>query len=399
MKQFLLSSIFCLTVYQFSIAQVANHLVIAEIYGGGGDQGSYWTNDYVVLYNPTNTTFDLSGWSIQYTKFNGSVWEVTNLIGSISANGYYSIQEGGGVWGVAPLPFTPNAFGNTEIDKNKGKLALLTTQIPLTISNPFGNPDVVDFIGYGQGTDAYEGSGPAQQLGLTSSLRRKDNTGNNTYGTNGNGWDTNDNAGDSYVETDLVTNPPLPVELSQFSAIIKNGNVNLKWRTETEVNNYGFEIQRTKDDVEFRNSNFEMIGFVQGNGNSNSPKDYSFTDDKISAGKYAYRLKQIDTDGNFEYSKVIEIDLDSPAKFELFQNYPNPFNPSTTIRFTVAETEYVRLTVYNLVGEQVEELLNEVKDAGIHTIDFDGSNLNSGIYIYKIESGDFVQTRKMTLIK
>ena len=397
MKQFLLSSIFCLTVYQFSVAQVANHLVIAEIYGGGGDHGSYWTNDYVVLYNPTNTPIDLAGWSIQYAKFNGSVWEVTNLNGSISANGYYSIQEGGGVWGVAPLPFTPNAFGNTEIDKNKGKLALLTTQIPLTISNPFGNPDVVDFIGYGQGTDAYEGSGPAQQLGLTSSLRRKDNTGNNTYGTNGNGWDTNDNAGDSYVETDLVTNPPLPVELSQFSAIIKNGNVNLKWRTETEVNNYGFEVQKSA--VRSKESQWKSIGFVEGYGNSNSPKEYSFKDNQVSSGKYSYRLKQIDTDGNFEYSKVIEIELELPVKFELSQNYPNPFNPCTTIKFTLVETGNVKLIIYNLLGEQVAELINETKDSGVHTINFDGSNLNSAIYLYKIESVDFVQTKKMTLIK
>ncbi len=394
MKKILLTSIFCLTVYQFSIAQVANHLVIAEIYGGGGDQGSYWTNDYLVLYNPTSSSINLSNWSIQYAKFNESTWEVTNLIGNIPPNGYYSIQEGGGVWGVAPLPFTPNAIGTTEIDKNKGKLALVNTQIPLTVSNPVGSPEVIDFVGYGNGTNAYEGSGPALQLGLTSSLRRKDNTGNNTYGTNGNGWDTNDNAGDTYVETDLVANPPLPVELTRFSATFKNGNVVLNWRTETEVNNYGFEILRSS-----QNDLWENIGFVQGNGNSNSPKDYSFIDDQVLAGKYSYRLRQIDTDGNFEYSKVIEIDLESPRKFELSQNYPNPFNPLTTISFTLAETGNVKLKVYNLLGELVVELINETKDAGIHTINFDGCNLNSGFYIYKIESGNFVQTKKMTLIK
>jgi len=256
---------------------------------------------------------------------------------------------------------------------------------------------VIDFIGYGNGTNAFEGSGPAEQLGLTSSLRRKDNNGNDTYGTNGNGWDTNDNAGDTYVETDIINSPPLPVELSSFSASIKNGKVLLKWRTETEVNNYGFEVQKSED--RSQESEWNAIGFVTGNGNSNSPKDYSFLDDNITARKLSYRLKQIDTDGNFEYSKTIEIDLGSPGKFELSQNYPNPFNPATTISFSLPESGNVRLMVYNLLGEQIADLINEVKEAGIHTINFDASKLNSGIYIYRIEFGGYAQSRKMTFIK
>jgi len=144
---------------------------------------------------------------------------------------------------------------------------------------------------------------------------------------------------------------------------------------------------------------WSKIGFVQGHGNSNSPKDYSFTDDEISSGKYFYRLKQIDTDGKFEYSKVVEIDLGSLPKFELSQNYPNPFNPSTTISFSLPQSGNVKLTVYNLLGEQVAELVNEFREAGVHTINFTASNFNSGLYIYKIEASDFVQARKMTLIK
>jgi len=399
MKHILLSSIFCLTIYQLSVAQVANHLVIAEVYGGGGDQGSYWTNDYIVLYNPTASSINLSSWSVQYAKFNGSTWDVTKLVGSIPAGAYYPIQEGGGVWGVVPLPFTSSAYGSIDIDKNKGKLALVNTQTPLTVSNPVGNPNVIDFIGYGNGTNAFEGSGPAEQLGLTSSLRRKDNSGNNTYGTNGNGWDTNNNSSDSYVELDIISNPPLPVELSSFSAILKNGRVVLKWRTETEVNNYGFEIERLQDYKMEKLQDWKNIGFVQGSGNSNSPKDYSFLDEEVLTGKYAYRLKQIDTDGNFEYSKVIEIDLESPVNFELSQNYPNPFNPSTTIKFSLPETGNVKLTVYNLIGEQIAELINETIDAGVHTVNFDATGLTSGVFIYKIVADDFAQSRKMTLIK
>ncbi len=122
---------------------------MAENYGGGGDQGSYWTNDYIILFNPTTSSIDISTWSVQYAKFNGSTWEVTNLIGSILSGSYYSIQEGGGTQGIAPLPFTPDAIGNINLDKNKGKIALVNSQTPLTVSNPVGDPGVIDFVGYG----------------------------------------------------------------------------------------------------------------------------------------------------------------------------------------------------------------------------------------------------------
>jgi hypothetical protein len=203
---------------------------------------------------------------------------------------------------------------------------------------------------------------------------------------------------------------PLPVELSSFSAIVLENAIKLNWRTETEVSNYGFEIQRAEGNFEFRNSpegmdpqNFEMIGFVEGHGNSNSPKEYSFTDDLTLTPNLThtlyYRLKQIDTDGKFEYSKVIEVDLGSPKKFELSQNYPNPFNPTTTISFSLPQSGNVKLTVYNLLGEQVAELVNGFKEAGIHTINFNAENFNSGLYIYKIEANGIVQSKKMTLVK
>jgi hypothetical protein len=191
-----------------------------------------------------------------------------------------------------------------------------------------------------------------------------------------------------------VNGVPLPVELSAFSAIVLDNAIKLYWKTETEVNNYGFEVQRAKGGL-----NFEMIGFVQGHGNTNSPKEYSFIDEQVTAGKYSYRLKQIDTDGKFEYSKVIEIEIGSPGAFELSQNYPNPFNPVTTIRYSLPQSGNVRLTVYNLLGEQVEVPVNEFKEAGVHTINFKAENLNSGIYIYKLETEGFVRSRKMTLIK
>jgi hypothetical protein len=144
---------------------------------------------------------------------------------------------------------------------------------------------------------------------------------------------------------------------------------------------------------------WEKLGFVNGHGNSNSPKDYSFVDDEVSAGKYSYRLKQIDNDGRFEYSKTIEVDMNGVKKYELTQNYPNPFNPTTAISYVLPQAGMVRLTLYNILGQKIRTLVNEVKEAGTHTFNFDASDLNSGMYIYKIESGSFTQTRKMTLVK
>jgi Secretion system C-terminal sorting domain/Metalloenzyme superfamily len=192
---------------------------------------------------------------------------------------------------------------------------------------------------------------------------------------------------------------PLPAELSSFSAIVLESAVKLNWRTETEVSNYGFEVERLQDYNIEKFQDWRKIGFVEGHGNSNSPKDYSLIDQNVSGGKYSYRLKQIDTDGQFEYSKVIEVDLGSPSKLELSQNYPNPFNPTTTIKYSLPQPGNVKLTVYNLLGEQVSELVNGFMEAGVHTINFNASELNSGIYIYKIEANGFVQSRKMTLIK
>ena len=233
-------------------------------------------------------------------------------------------------------------------------------------------------------------------------------------------------SGDMNVDGIRVANAwsqaPLPVELSSFSASVVGNAVKLNWKTETEVNNYGFDIERILPQPLPKEGAFgtplplgkgqgdglwTKIGFVNGNGNSNSPKSYSFEDKSVLSGKYSYRLKQIDNDGQFEYSKTIEVDLGAPKKFELSQNYPNPFNPTTTIRFSLPDASLnpsqggtlVKLTVYNVLGQQVAVLVNDILEAGVHTINFNASELNSGIYIYKLEAGSFVQTRKMTLIK
>ena len=188
---------------------------------------------------------------------------------------------------------------------------------------------------------------------------------------------------------------PLPVELTSFSAIIKNKSVTLNWRTETEVNNYGFEVQRS-----LQNEKWDVLGFVEGHGNSNSPKEYNFIDSEVnSAGTYSYRLKQIDNDGTYEFSKVIEVNFGSTIKFELNQNYPNPFNPSTTISFTLPQSGNVALKVFNSIGEEVITLTDGFIEAGVYTFNFNADGLPSGMYIYQLNTPEKTQVRKMILMK
>jgi len=185
---------------------------------------------------------------------------------------------------------------------------------------------------------------------------------------------------------------PIPVELTSFTASAQFGYVELKWTTATELNNLGFEIQRSTV-----TSEFVTIGFVEGNGTTTEEHYYGFKDKDVS-GFLRYRLKQIDYDGAFGYSNEIEADA-APLSFSLEQNYPNPFNPITTIKFNLPEKEFVSLKVYDVIGKETAILLNEEKPAGSHSIEFNASKLASGTYIYKLQAGSNVEVQKMLLLK
>lgn len=187
---------------------------------------------------------------------------------------------------------------------------------------------------------------------------------------------------------------PLPVELTSFSAIYTNTGVELTWLTSTETNNQGFSIER-KTSI----SDWSTIGFVGGNGTTTKPSFYSFVDNNVEANTYYYRLKQLDFDGSFEYSNVIEIDVKPVNEYALSQNYPNPFNPSTTIEFSIAEQGLVNLSVYNLLGEKVATIVSEMMESGNHKIEFNAYNLASGIYLVKMTSGKFSEVIKINLLK
>ena len=186
----------------------------------------------------------------------------------------------------------------------------------------------------------------------------------------------------------------LPVELTSFTAAANKDNVVLNWNTKTEVNNRGFEVERKSAD-----GHFTTIGFVNGNGTSTEQHNYSFTDSKLAQGNYSYRLKQLDFNGNYEYSSVVETEVTTPANYSLSQNYPNPFNPSTVISFNVPTSGNVKLAVYNILGQEVSTIVNGYKEAGTYNVSFNAKNLNSGVYFYKLEAGSFSQTMKMMLTK
>ncbi len=195
-----------------------------------------------------------------------------------------------------------------------------------------------------------------------------------------------------------IYNGTLPVELSSFNSTVTNNNVSLKWTTSSELNNSGFDIERRSSEV---NTGWSKIGYAEGYGNSNETKSYSFNDNSLNTGKYSYRLKQIDFNGNFEYFDLQnEIIIGVPTRFELSQNYPNPFNPSTKINFSVPVDSKVSLKIYDISGKLVSTLLNnEFKTANYYTVDFNGVNLSSGTYFYSLQSGDNIDTKKMVLIK
>ncbi len=193
-----------------------------------------------------------------------------------------------------------------------------------------------------------------------------------------------------------VSNPEnmLPVELHSFGAIRNNDKVILNWQTDTEINNLGFEVQKQTGET------WEKIGFVNGKGNSNVKNEYSFTDINKSIEKTAYRLKQVDTDGQFSFSEIIYAEgFLTNFNYKLYQNYPNPFNPSTIIKYQIPKDGIVELKLYDILGNEVRTLFKEYRTRGQYTFNFNSDNLAAGVYIYNLRSGYFSESKKMIVLK
>ena len=200
---------------------------------------------------------------------------------------------------------------------------------------------------------------------------------------------------------DGTLNNPVPVELASFSAQVSQNPVKLGWTTATESNNFGFDIERS-----FDGNVFSKIGFVQGQGTTVVPQHYVFEDNEIDLADelHYYRLKQIDTDGSFEYSVTIKVELLSPETFVLRQNYPNPFNPGTLISYQIPLSSKVTLVIYNLQGQVIRTLVNEEVSRGFHNViwngkdDF-GKDVATGVYVYRMSAHKFVDAKSLTLMR
>jgi hypothetical protein len=200
------------------------------------------------------------------------------------------------------------------------------------------------------------------------------------------------------ISTLVDVKPFIPVELTSFAASVNESDVTLRWSTATEVNNIGFEVQRSNG------GEFIAVGFVDGYGTTAETQNYTFTDKNLEVRPYSYRLKQVDFDGTSKYSEIVEVDVIAPDVFALEQNYPNPFNPGTKIKFSLAANSKVSLKVFDILGQEVAILISGDITAGSHEMDFNASNINSGIYFYRIDAigvdgNNFTSVKKMVLTK
>jgi hypothetical protein len=192
---------------------------------------------------------------------------------------------------------------------------------------------------------------------------------------------------------------PIPVELTSFTASVNGNDVSLNWATSTETNNKGFEVQRSE--VGDQKSEWEKVGFVEGKGTTTEEQNYSFTDKKVPEGSYTYRLKQIDFNGAVNYSEEVNIEVKAVYIYNLNQNYPNPFNPATSIQYAISSGQFVTIKVYDILGNEVETLVNEYKPAGRYNVEFTMNNeqLSSGVYFYQLRAGSYSAIKKMIILK
>lgn len=323
-----------------------NNIVITE--GANNDIAGSQTSKTLVLSAPNNWVFNVG---VGTLSFQGDIDDIVNPTMTVTAS-------------QITITLTTSSSGNSGINEHD---VMTISGIQVQPIDPGLAPSQGNILRTG-GTAVIEGGAVSDNL---------------NYGT-----------------LSLDESNPLPVELSSFTASSKGKNIILNWETKTEIQNYGFDIEKAVGSKELAVGSWEKIGFVKGHGNSNSPKEYSFVDNKLTFGKYLYRLKQIDTDGGFEYSKVVEVDFSVTDKFNLEQNYPNPFNPATTIKFAFDKNTKAQLKVYNVLGIEVANLFNETVEAGkIYEINFNASQLSSGVYYYQLSGDNKTEIKKMILLK
>jgi hypothetical protein len=342
------------------------------------------SDELVVLFNNTSSDFDLNGYELQYFSAAGGTGALTTFSSStiIPSKKHRLLSPNAtvtaGSVSVARDGSLSSGMGTS------GQMVLRETATPTNILYAVAWGTVTSYVAGMTDAATWSGDGMISLSPSGTTYTRTDyNASNSQY---------------SHTLSASITNipnssgEPLPVELTSFTARAVGSAVNLNWETATEVDNNGFDVERNSTGT------WQKIGFVEGHGTANSPKYYTFTDKSVTGNKIQYRLRQVDNDGAFEYSNVVEVEL-APTTFALDQNYPNPFNPATMIRFSLPTASVVTLTVYNTLGEKVAMLLNGPMESGYHQVSFDAVNLPSGLYLYEIKAGEFSSIKKMVLLK
>ena len=383
----------------------------------GGDHGNYptFTNRRVVLY----TTNGGNTWDFQYSASNETPLYCANFISNtegFAASEFGDVihtSNGGVTWTERTPVSSYRLYGIYFSDSNTGWVSGEYLGVPHVASiskttdggntwttQSFGTDEYLTDINFVDEMTGWAVGGTIGGSGTSTILHTTDGgeswiyqispTNNTLYGLSfsdsNNGWAVgNDGTIISYTN-------PVPVELTSFTATVSGSDVKLNWRTATETNNSGFEIQRKLIE-------WERVGFVEGNGTTSEENSYVFVDENLLAGKYKYRLKQIDYDGSFEISDIVEVEVLTPIEFSLSQNYPNPFNPSTAIEYSIPEGGNVKLEVYNSLGEKVWVFVSKHNEAGKYKINFSAGELSSGIYYYRIIADGFIAIKKMVLLK
>ena len=355
----------------------------------------------------TNIVSDEWAWSLCFVDPN------LGWVGD-GASGYIrKTTDGGYSWQFKSVPSYSRMFSICFINSNQGWAVgdygtiikstnggeLWTGQITVT-SQTLRD---IEFIDENNGWAVGTGGTILHTInGGTNWFLQNSNTSNDLFGVSFYNQNVGWAAGDlgSVITTENGGGPPLPVELVSFSSDYNSGIVNLSWITATELNNSGFDVERKTE-----TGDWNKITFIQGNGTTTENKHYFFSDNvkDFNSSKLFYRLKQIDFDGTFKYSKEIEVDINLPTRFQLEQNYPNPFNPVTFIKYQLPHKSFVTLKVFDILGKEVETLVNEEKDAGFYQLSFDASfasgGLTSGVYFYTLQTENYSTTKKMILLK
>lgn len=371
-----------------------------HIFVGVTNGGVWRSTDFGATFTHTNLQTNTIV-SIAVDKFDAE--RIYAGSSSASANGFFISTDGGLTFGVSTNPL--NVWQILQTNSNDLYIATTSSPYPFDKSTDGG----LTWTTMGNQPGAMRGA----TLDLESDIYISGN-GGVFKSTNGGSTFTNQNItfssnkiltynnkimvcatgtanGGVWIFTDSTI---VPVELTNFSISVNNSDVKLNWTTATELNNSGFEIQRASADL-----GFETIGFVPGFGSTTESHKYSFIDGNVESGKYSYRVKQIDFDGSYKYSDIVEVEVDQPIQFKLEQNFPNPFNPSTIINYSVNVAGFVKIKVFDVLGSEVADLVNETKDAGYHLVSFNAANLPSGVYIYTLEANNFTTGKKMILMK